>query len=252
MSDRGLVVMLAPFGLRPKATLSRRALPLAAELVRLGFRVHVLAPSDLWPADAGTTVEIDGVLIEHSPRFAGPLALIRSSLWMWRRARALRPALVHLFKPKGYGGIAAALLRLTPGARRIPLVVDTDDWEGRGGWNDRLPYPAPIKLLIDAQERGLPRLADAVTVASLTLAEQVRGFGAPAGRILYLPNGVALPGRQLPGRAEARRQLGLGDEPVVLLYTRFLEFALRDVVEFLLALAALRPGARLLVIGAGE
>ncbi|HYF62430.1 MAG TPA: glycosyltransferase, partial [Herpetosiphonaceae bacterium] len=200
------IVILAPFGLRPKATLSRRALPLAAEIVRRGWRVHVLAPPDLWPADAGLTAHIDGVTVEHGPLTGpGPRGMARAAAWMARRARELKPDLLHLFKPKGYGGMAALALRaLRP---RLPLVVDTDDWEGRGGWNDRLDYPRHIKALINWQERTLPRRAAAVTVASRTLAEQVRAFGVPAERIAYLPNGVGLPGRSLPPRSIARATL---------------------------------------------
>jgi glycosyltransferase involved in cell wall biosynthesis len=56
----------------------------------------------------------------------------------------------------------------------------------------------------------------------------------------------------LPDRAVARRELGLGDAPVVLLYTRFWEYALRDIVAVLVALRAHRPDVRLLVLGAGE
>lgn len=245
--------MLAPFGLRPKATLSRRALPLASELVRRGWRVHILAPSDLWPADAGLSTIIEGVTVEHGPlaRSPGPLALIESAAWMARRAFALRPDLIHLFKPKGYGGMAAlALRRIRPG---VPLVVDTDDWEGRGGWNDRLPYSRPIKLLINWQERALPRQAHAVTVASHTLGRQVAGFGVPIERITYLPNGVHVPARPLAPRSIARATLDIDETtPTVLLYTRFWEFGLPQVVACLVGLVAQRPDLRLLVIGAGE
>ena len=250
--SQSFLVMLAPFGLRPKATLSRRALPLATELARRGWRVHILAPADLWPADAGLTTVIDGVTVEHGPlpRTSGPLALAESTAWMTRRVLALRPDLIHLFKPKGYGGMAAlALRRLRPA---LPLAVDTDDWEGRGGWNERLPYGRPIKALINWQERALPRQSQAVTVASRTLARQVAGFGVAAERIAYLPNGVHVPGRPLPPRSIARATLGLGDSPTVLLYTRFWEFRLPQVVAALVGLSAQRPDARLLVIGAGE
>jgi glycosyltransferase involved in cell wall biosynthesis len=250
--DQRFLIMLAPFGLRPKATLSRRALPLAIELVRRGWRVHILAPSDLWPADAGLTIDIQGVTVEHGPlsRARGPLGMVESTRWMTRRVLALRPDLIHLFKPKGYGGMAAlALRRIAPA---LPLVVDTDDWEGRGGWNDRLPYSRPIKLLINWQERILPRRAQAVTVASRTLGQQVAGFGVAAERITYVPNGVHIPGRPLAPRSIARATLDLGENPTVLLYTRFWEFGLAQIVACLVGLVAQHPAARMLVVGAGE
>ena len=246
------LVMLAPFGLRPKATLSRRALPLAAELVRRGWRVHILAPADLWPADAGLITQIAGVTVEHGPLPAhrGPRGMLESSAWMVRRVRELQPTLLYLFKPKGYGGMAALVLRVI--RPRLPLLVDTDDWEGAGGWNDRLPYPRHLKALINWQERTLPRRARAVTVASRTLAAQVRGFGVAPSRITYLPNGVNLPGRSLPPRSIARGTLGLDERPTLLLYTRFWEFGVAQVVAGLVGVAAQRPDMRLLVVGAGE
>ena len=84
--------------------------------------------------------------------------------------------------------VAALLARaLRP---RLPLVVDSDDWEGWGGWNDLLPYPASAKRLFAWQERDLPRRADAVTVASRTLQTQVWGSGVPPEEVFYLPNGI--------------------------------------------------------------
>jgi len=63
------IVALAPFGLRPKATLSRRALPMLQAAATRGDDVHVLAPSDLYPADAGSTSVIKQITVEHGPAF---------------------------------------------------------------------------------------------------------------------------------------------------------------------------------------
>jgi glycosyltransferase involved in cell wall biosynthesis len=242
------ICMLAPFGIRPKGTLAARMLPLAQALVRRGHRVTIVAPPVHNPEDAGSRVSHDGVLVEHTrrPGMRGPLATLEQAGLLLRAAQAAQPDLLHLFKPKGYGGLAvrAAALRNL----RIPLVVDTDDWEGRGGWNDLLPYPWWARQLFDWQERDLPRFAAAVTVASRTLERQVLGAGVPAEQIFYLPNGadartlaagpVALAGPERP--------------PTLLLYTRFWEFDVRLVIAALVGLAALRPGTRLLIVGRGE
>ena len=246
------VVMLAPFGMRPKATLSRRALPLAAALGRRGWQCSIIAPAYLYPADAGCVDVVDGVVVEHValPRLGGPLGMLETSARMTVAALRRKPDLLHVFKPKGYSGLAALLAH----ARRpsLPQVQDTDDWEGWGGWNELLPYSSPQKHFFAWQERRLPLLADAVTVASRTLQTQVWGFGVEPQRVIYLPNGAPERPRALPSRAAARGTLHLPDAPVVLLYTRFWEYPLRVVVEFLLALQARRPDARLLVIGDGE
>ncbi len=252
MSAALRITMLAPFGIRPKGTLSARMLPLAAALVDRGHTVHIVAPSYLNPQDAATIRQIDGVTIEHArlPRLPDPAATIEQAAVLLRMVTRTRPDLVHLFKPKGYSGLAALSLRyLQP---HVPLIVDTDDWEGRGGWNDLASYSRLQQAVFAWQERDLPRRADAVTVVSRALASRMRSFGVPADRICYLPLGVSAAPPILPERAIARRRLGLDAEPVVLLYTRFWEYDLRDVVAVLLGLAARCPSARLLVIGAGE
>jgi glycosyltransferase involved in cell wall biosynthesis len=245
------LAMLAPFGLRPKATLSRRMLPLAKALQERGWQCMIVAPAYLNPQDAGRVATVDGIRVEHVdlPRSPGPFGMVETSGRMVAAALRGRPDIVHVFKPKGYSGLAALLLHALRPA--LPLVQDTDDWEGWGGWNDLLPYSRPMKHVFAWQERALPRLADAVTVASRTLETQVWGFGVDPARVVYLPNG-APEQRRLPSRDAARSALGLPAGPVVLLYTRFWEYPLQTVVELLLVLQARRPDARLLVVGDGE
>ncbi|MBV9789395.1 MAG: glycosyltransferase family 4 protein [Chloroflexi bacterium] len=246
------IAMLAPFGIRPKGTLSARMLPLARELCLRDHRVEIVAPSYLNPEDAATTSAIDGVTVTHVrlPRLPEPAGTLETAGLLLRAALQNQPDLLHLFKPKGYGGIAAMLARrLHPD---LPLIVDTDDWEGWGGWNDLAPYSGTMKHVFAWQERSLPRLASAVTVASRTLETQVWGFGVRTDRVCYIPNGVAAQPPALPDREQARRQLGLGAEPIVLLYTRFWEYPLRDVLAVLHGLRSRRPEARLLVLGSGE
>lgn len=246
------IVMLAPFGIRPKGTLSARMLPLARELVLRGHSVQIVAPSYLNPEHAATTWAIDGVTVRHVrlPRLPEPVGTLETAVLLLRAALQTEPDLLHLFKPKGYSGIAALLARtLRP---ELPLVVDTDDWEGWGGWNDLAPYSYPMKHVFAWQERSLPRLANAVTVASRTLETQVWGFGVRPDRVCYLSNGVDSQPPILLDREQARRQLGLGEEPIVLLYTRFWEYPLRDILAVLHGLRSRQPDARLLVLGTGE
>ena len=237
------IAMIAPFGIRPKGTLSARMLPLAKALARRGHAVSIAAPPVQNPADAGTRALYDGVWVTHAPaaRLPGDIDWAPALL---RLALHEKPDVLHLFKPKGYGGLATLLARaLRP---ELPLVVDTDDWEGSGGWNDLLPYPAPAKALFNWQERDLPRRAHAVTVASRTLETQVWGNGADPSAVFYLPNGVegvALP-RPVPNAQRAASTM--------LLYTRFWEFDVRDVVAALVAIVQACPQVRLLVVGKGE
>ena len=59
------ISMLAPFGIRPKGTLSARMLPLAQALRRRGHAVCIAAPPVQNPEDAGTRIVYDGVPVTH-------------------------------------------------------------------------------------------------------------------------------------------------------------------------------------------
>jgi glycosyltransferase involved in cell wall biosynthesis len=171
------------------------------------------------------------------------------------KAAALGPDVIHVFKPIGYSGLAGIYLRWFS---RQPLVLDTDDWEGTGGWNDVNPYPALWKRLFDWQERWMPRHAGAVTVVSRTLQDQVLGFGIPPERVAYLPNG---PDSGLRGQlqvssdqiARVRSRLGVGDAPLALYLGNIPHGTDLDLA--LDAFHSIRnqlPGVRLVIAGVGD
>jgi hypothetical protein len=181
------VVMIGPFAFRPKGTMSVRAFFMARALVKRGHRATILLPPYDNLADSGRSWEQDGVQLEN-------MDLRRNDTWhqlvvpgrMARRAVQLDPDVIHLFKPIGYSGLAGVYLRLIS---RRSLVLDTDDWEGAGGWSDVNPYPSLWKRFFNWQEKWLVRHADAVTVVSRTLQTQVWGFGVDPALVVYLPNG---------------------------------------------------------------
>lgn len=249
------IVFLAPFGIRPKGTLIARMIPLAAELQQLGHRVTVIAPPYTNPEDSGKVEEVRGVTVRNitlGPGSGAATAPLLAHRMFWA-ARAERPDLVHLFKPKGYGGIAAMvhLLWRRFGLPLPPLFVDTDDWEGKGGMNDLHPYSRAERLVFGIQEAWLPPRAAGVTVASRTLQTKIWGMGIPPERVLYLPNCV----EDLPRGegARVRRMLGIpADAPVLLLYTRFFEFR-QEKLHFLFTEIHRRfPAVRFLVVGQGR
>ncbi|MFN2243346.1 MAG: glycosyltransferase family 4 protein [Anaerolineae bacterium] len=250
------VVMLGPFAFKPKGTVSVRAFFIARALAKRGHAVTILMPPYDNLVDSGRIWEEDGVRLEN-------MTIQRNDTWhqlvvptrMARRAIALDADVVHLFKPIGYSGLAGLYLRWFS---RRPLVLDTDDWEGTGGWNDVNPYPAWWKRLFDWQERWMARHADAVTVVSRTLHDQVTGFGVDPARIVYLPNGPDARLRQRAGVsgeqvAEVRERLGVGDSPLAL-YLGHIPLG-TDMDLALDALNVLRerlPEARLAIAGVGD
>ncbi len=241
--------MLGPFGLKPKGTMAVRALPLAKALTRRGHAVVMILPPWSYSQDAGRVWDEDGVRIENvtiSPRAQIPFRLTE-------KARAFRPDVVHIFKPKGYAGIAQWLLWQTRrvGSMNARIVLDTDDWEGAGGWNDLEPYSFAQKKFFAWQEQWGLKHADAVTVASRALETIVWSLGVARNQVLYLPNGVnPLPESNVT-REQIRAELNLNDAPVILLYTRFFEFDTTRLVEILARVFLQMPDAKLLLVGRG-
>ena len=239
------IAMVGPFGLRPKGTMSVRALPMARALVARGHRVTLLLPPWQNPEDAGKRWNEGGVAIEnislppHVPGLFHALITLR----LVRRTLALRPDVVHLFKPKAYSGLVHWVLARLPHKRRPRLVVDADDWEGPGGWNEIGGYTPIQRRLFAWQERWGLTHADAVTAASRTLESLVWAMGVTPRRVFYVPNGVEP--RQLGERAPSTQH------STILLYTRFFEFPVSRAIEVLRRVRQAMPEARLLVVGRG-
>ncbi|MHB8647567.1 MAG: glycosyltransferase family 4 protein [Thermomicrobiales bacterium] len=248
---RRRIVLLGGFGMQPKATMTYRALPLGRELVARGHNVTLIVPPWDHPEDAGRSWDDHGV---HIVNIALPSRIPTVGIVMALRkaVRDAQPDVVHVFKPKGYSGLVMPFLH------GIPVVLDTDDWEGAGGWNASGRYSAAQRRLFAWQERHLPRRAAHVTVASRALETQQWGLGVPPEQVTYLPNAldraryVGWPPRDAIDQEamQIRRQLGL-DGPTVVLYTRFVEFAPETVASFFGVLRETIPTARLLIVGGG-
>ncbi len=237
------IVMIGPFGLRPRSTMRVRALPLACALAARGHRLTLLLPPWQNPEDAGRTWTEEGVRVENVPLPSGPPGWFHLQLTavLVRRAQAHRPDIIHLFKPKAYAGLAHLGLRRWAKRHHIPLIVDSDDWEGPGGWNTLAPYPAPLRTFFTWQERWGLRHADALTLASRALQTLTWAMGIPPHRTFYLPNGfIPFP---MPPKPPASR-------PTLLLYTRFFEFSLTRLWHILRAVRE-RVAVRTLVVGRG-
>jgi glycosyltransferase involved in cell wall biosynthesis len=249
------IVFMAPFGLRPKGTVLARMVPLAAELQRLGHQVCIIAPPYTNPGDSGTVELVQGVTVRNirlGPRhkiLAVPVLAWR----MFREALREKPDLLHLFKPKGYGGVAGMLLLMfkSLGICVPPLFLDMDDWEGAGGMNELHDYSPVEKRFYRFQEQWLSRRVAGITVASRALQALVREMGIQEVRTLYLPNCVRE--TQPVDARDARRRLGIADSaPVLLLYTRFFEFSQERLHQVFSEVYRLVPGVRFLVVGRGR
>ena len=201
------------------------------------------------PDEAGWTWAEDGVELRYVPLRGGVPGIARALV---RETLAWRPDVVHAFKPKAYSGLAAEWLWRFH-RHRLRLVVDTDDWEGAGGWNDLAPYGPLQKRFFARQERYGLTHAHAVTVASRTLESLVWSLGVARERVTYLPNGPGISLREVTPdeRAAARARLGLGGRPTVLVYSRLFEFDTARLAAVLGGVRAAVSDVAVLLVGAG-
>jgi glycosyltransferase involved in cell wall biosynthesis len=158
---------------------------------------------------------------------------------------------VHCFKPKAYSGLAGWWLWLFH-RRRIRLVMDTDDWEGWGGWNDLAPYSSRQKHFFAWQERWGMGHNHMLTVASRALETIALSMGVLAERVVYVPNG---PGISRGAATKGRWEQGSGGDisplPTVLVYSRLFEFDTERLVAVLQGVKTAVPNLSVLMVGAG-
>lgn len=239
--------------MQPKGTTRVRVMPLARALARRGHEATVVIPPYDDPRDSAATWEDHGVVVQNLPvgERQSNVSLAALGLSLARAARRSAPDIIHIFKPKGVTGVAQFALGAL-GQKRV--VLDIDDWEGRGGWNERGRYSGIQRRLFAWQEWWGIRHAGALTAASQALIAEARGIRAAGRPIIYLPNGVdeALYAawRDESGQ-EVRARYGLVERPVVLLYSRFLEFGAERVADIFTRVARAEPESALLVVGAG-
>lgn len=242
------IVFCGTFAAWRLGTIQARALPLAQELGRQGIRCAVVTTPWDMPSEAGVADALDGVALYNAstaPRstLEAPVAILEQH----RIIRSLSPRAVHVFKPRGFGGFAGMTLW-----NRLPVLVDSDDWEGDGGWNRVGSYSLVHRRVFDWQERTMIRQAHGVTAASSLLFHRARALRCTLRggerRVLRLPN--ALPVAWHAALASAPRQR-TPVSPTLVLYSRFAEFSRDWVPRFLAALERDYPaGLHVRVIGA--
>jgi glycosyltransferase involved in cell wall biosynthesis len=225
-------------------------LPLARALARRGHSAAVFIPPYDSIEDSGQRWRDIGVEVINVALPTGG----QSAPWHWQlgwrlysAAARWRPDVVHAFKPKGPSGLAATLFWTRRQGSRPRLVVDADDWEGPGGWNDNpaAGYSEGQKRFFAWQEKYGLSHADAWTVTSACLAERAAGFGAPAARVHILHNGVE------PASASPTETARVGGQPRVLLYTRFAGVRPADVSGIWSVVRETYDDAILTIIGKG-
>lgn len=189
-----------------EASTTNRILGFAIGLRKLGHDVTLLIIGNHYLPGAHKTPlprEIQGVRIQQTPSVpdswvvmpgfvSGILALlfmffIKAPLAFFA---ARRHDVLYASKPLPYGAIVALVAsRLA----RKPLVLDTDDWEGVGGFATvKQGKRALVKAVITYFEEKMPLWSKATVAASNLLAQRVRLTGVPADSVFVAQNGADL------------------------------------------------------------
>ena len=260
----GRIAMVAPFGLCRKMTVRSRMVPMAVSLRERGYDVTIFVPP--WDCPKGSSLDksIDSLRLVHvrrakwMPRVYDALLFAR----LLRQVMAFQPDIVYGFKPIGYSGavsLLAYILKEVPwirskiGLRKV--LVDADDWEGFGGWADRIEGTYLAKFVRDRQERLSLRYCDAVTVVSEELENRAKALRKGGNSVFYVPNGLradlwpeAPPRQAIPSELDERLRR-LGNPKVLLLYTRFAEFKAERLITILAKVLEAIPNTALLIVG---
>jgi glycosyltransferase involved in cell wall biosynthesis len=120
------------------------------------------------------------------------------------------------------------------------LLVDADDWEGMGGWNNLGGYSRSYQRLFAWQERELLRRADGVTAASHVLVRLATTLRRSDERLWRVPNGCGV-STVAPGCP--------GQQPTVLIFSRLHDLDPMVVVDTLATILRRRPHVRVCVAG---
>ncbi|MCA9949854.1 MAG: glycosyltransferase family 4 protein [Anaerolineales bacterium] len=244
------IAMVGPFGLHPNKTMQSRALGLARPLTRSGHEICIFMPPWQTPDEADRRWQEDGVQMRYIPLSGGTPGIA------WRLLRetlAWQPDIVHCFKPKAYSGMVGWWLWQFQ-RHKLPLVMDTDDWEGWGGWNELAPYSTVQKHFFAWQEQWGMGHCHLLTTASRELQAIALHQGIPDAQIAYIPNGPGIAHDQPPSEADIlakRVELGLEQRPTLLLYSRLFEFDVQRLVDVLVGVQTAVPDLAILTIGTG-
>jgi glycosyltransferase involved in cell wall biosynthesis len=200
-----------------------RALDAARHLVRRGHHVTLLSIDNTSRFRISTEV-VDGVEIVHTPDLFWGLG--RSGWDPWDVLVRLRYVMkrdwdvVHAWDCRPAVIFPSLAVRFLKNGKSAPLFIDWCDWWGRGGtqmerggsWL-RYVYNAVETFF----EESFRRYADGSTVISRALFDRAVRLGVPSDKIRMLPQGCDEVTAPDISRADARKELGIDADAVLLI-----------------------------------
>nr|WP_040465074.1 TIGR04063 family PEP-CTERM/XrtA system glycosyltransferase [Erythrobacter sp. NAP1] len=168
-------------------------------------------------------------------------------------AQDWRPDIIHAHSPALNGGAALRAAR----SLGVPLVYEIRAfWEDAAVGNRTGKEGSAKYRLTRSLETQVAARADAVFTICNGLRDDLVARGIPGGKIGVMPNGVDLTlfGEPVPRDNALATELGINDSaPVIGYIGSFYDYeGIDDLIAAMPILRRSHPGARLLLVGAGE
>jgi glycosyltransferase involved in cell wall biosynthesis len=232
-----------------------RAYAFARSLVRFGHTVTLMATSRSSKFHISDRISEGIKVIETPDMFTGPLRSGWDPFNVLSRinfVKKQRYDIVHAFESRPVVLVPALWLR----NRGVPLIMDWCDWFGKGGSVEERPNAIVRTMLRPVEtyfEEHFRDRACATTVICKTLMERAKSLGVKPETVEIIPNGFDTPGWKVYTRADARRQLGFGNDEILIGYVgslfrqdaRLMAEAFNLIVDHL-------PGCRLVHAGSSR
>lgn len=188
--------------------------------------------------------EVHPLVVPGLGRAISPMADASSLVRLVRLVRVFQPHIVHTHLAK-----AGLLGRIAARVGGAPIVLHTFHGNVLRGYFD--PIRSRVFL---ALERALGRISTRVIAISPRQKDEIRRLRiAREPKLVEIPLGVELAPFLNPARGELRREIGVGDEPLVGIVGRLVTIkAVHIFIEAMGILGRSIPDARFVIVGDGD
>lgn len=255
------IALIASAASANQFTSRQRIIPMGLTLLEVGYEVVLFVPcwdctreSLRWSENATLPIVKIGLGKLYTPQF--------DFFLFWRLLRKVLdfgPDVLYCFKPIRYSSALALtislLRRVMPKLSNLKIVIDSDDWEGRGGWAGRRNKNQIVAEIRDLQERLTIKNGDIITTTTTFLYDRARKLRGNSKSVHLIYNGIRREfwpkiSGQVPPPSWLSDQLSeLGNPKMLLLYTRYVEVSARDIISIFSAVLNAEPNVALLVVG---
>ena len=225
-----------------------RAAPLARELSKLGHKVTLFCSNNKYPS-----YKIEYVEGDFNEVLFPTLTRRRDYFWY-----LIRPILAGIETRKEKYDLVHAFTMAEPMSflpakymckRKFPLIVDWDDWYGKGGMAEFKPAGWFFKPFTSYLEDNGAKMGMGLTVVSECLYNRAKSLGISEKRIEIIGNGSNYDRIYPLERNACKKDLGFPVDKPIVLYLGWFNKALYIALEAFKSLESDFPDAQFVCVG---